>query len=52
MLFHVEWEFIDTSESADKRSLQVFSNWQPPAGAQFQAFYGFADGTAFRNSVQ
>ena len=45
MLFHVEWEFVDTSEAADKRSLQVFSNWQPPEGAQFQAFYGFADGT-------
>jgi hypothetical protein len=23
----------------------VFSQWQPPEGAQFQGFYGFADGT-------
>ena len=45
MLFMVSWEFIDTSEAADKRSLEVFSRWQPPAGADFQAFYGFADGT-------
>lgn len=44
MLFHVEWDFIDTSEAADKRSLEVFSKWQPPAG-MFQAFYGYADGT-------
>lgn len=45
MLFHVEWEFTDTSEAADKRSLAVFSKWQPPAGTDFQAFYGYADGT-------
>ncbi len=44
MLFHVTWEFIDTSEAAIKRSLGVFSAWQPPAGAEFQGFYGFADG--------
>lgn len=45
VLFHVEWEFTDTSEAADKRSLEVFSKWQPPEGTQFQAFYGYADGT-------
>lgn len=45
MLFHVEWEFIDTSEAADKRSLEVFSRWQPPEGTEFQAFYGYADNT-------
>ncbi|HWC12206.1 MAG TPA: DUF3303 family protein [Acidimicrobiales bacterium] len=45
MLFHVEWEFIDTSEAGGKRSLEVFSKWQPPEGTQFQAFYGYADGT-------
>ena len=43
MLFHVVWEFTDTSEEGEKRSLQVFANWQPPAEAQFQGFYGFAD---------
>lgn len=45
MLFHVEWEFVDTAESSEKRSLQVFSKWQPPEGAQFKGFYGFADGS-------
>jgi hypothetical protein len=45
MLFHVTWRFIDTSEAGQKRSLAVFAGWQPPAGAEFQGFYGFADGT-------
>lgn len=45
MLFHVTWQFIDTSEAGERRSLAVFAQWQPPAGAQFQGFYGFADGT-------
>jgi hypothetical protein len=44
MLFHVSWEFADTSEEGSRRSLQVFSKWQPPDGVQFQGFYGFADG--------
>lgn len=43
MLFHVTWEYIDTSEAAQKRSLMLFSKWQPGPG-QFQAFYEFADG--------
>lgn len=45
MLFHVTWQFVDTSEGGIQRSLTVFSQWQPPAGAEFQGFYGFADGT-------
>lgn len=45
MLFHVTWQFIDTSEDGERRSLSVFSQWQPPAGAEFHGFYGFADGT-------
>ena len=45
MLFHIEWEFIDTSEEGEKRSLEVFGRWQPPEGTDFQAFYGYADGT-------
>ena len=43
MLFHVSWEFTDPSETTSKRSLQLFSKWQPGPG-KFQAFYGFADG--------
>ena len=44
MLFHVTWEFTDTSEEGERRSLAVFAKWQPPAGAEFKGFYGFADG--------
>jgi Protein of unknown function (DUF3303) len=44
MLFHVTWEFIDTSEDGIKRSLAVFEKWQPPEGAEFKGFYGFATG--------
>ena len=43
MLFHVTWDFIDRSEAGQKRSLDLFSKWQPGPG-QFQGFYGFADG--------
>jgi len=45
MLFHVTWEFIDTTEEGEERSLDIFQNWQPPAGAEFQSFYSFADGS-------
>jgi hypothetical protein len=43
MLFHVTWDFLDSSETGQKRSLQLFSKWQP-GPAQFQGFYGYADG--------
>jgi hypothetical protein len=43
MLFHVSWEFTDDSEAGGKRSLAVFQQWQPAAGAEFKGFYGFAD---------
>lgn len=45
MLFHLMWAFTDQTEEAEKRSLSVFQQWQPPAGAEFKGFYGFADGT-------
>jgi hypothetical protein len=45
MLFHVSWDFIDTSEEGERRSLALFAQWQPPEGAEFKGFYGFADGT-------
>jgi Domain of unknown function (DUF3303) len=43
MLFHVTWEFTDASEEGSRRSLAVFSKWQPAAGAEFKGFYSFAD---------
>ena len=46
MLFHVMWEFVDTTEEGQRRSLSVFSGWEPPAGADFsRGFFGFSDGT-------
>ena len=44
MLFHVTWAFKDTGEEGARRSLALLANWQPPAGAEFKGFYGFADG--------
>jgi hypothetical protein len=43
MLFAVEWEFVDASEDGGRRSLNVFSQWKPPPGAEFKGFYGYAD---------
>jgi hypothetical protein len=45
VLFHVMWQFTDQSEESERRSLEVFASWTPPEGADFQGFYGFADGT-------
>jgi len=44
MLFHVSWDFIDTTEEGSSRSLKVLAGWQPPAGAEFKGFYGYAGG--------
>jgi hypothetical protein len=43
MLFLVTWEITDPSEAGGKRSLAVFRQWQPAAGAEFKGFYAFAD---------
>jgi hypothetical protein len=44
VLFHVTWEFTDPTEESVRRNLAVFSHWEPPSGAEFKGFYGFADG--------
>jgi len=44
MLFAVTW--VPTSggsEDRDKRTLKLFTNWRPPAGVEFKAFYDYAD---------
>jgi len=43
MLFHVTWEFVDTSEDGSRRSLELFAKWKPPEGANFSGFYQNAD---------
>jgi Protein of unknown function (DUF3303) len=45
MLFHVTWQFTDTTEASVRRNLDVFEKWQPPAGAEFKGFYGLSDGS-------
>ena len=45
MLFHLTWEIVDNSEEGAKRSLDLFSKWQPPEGTNFIGFYGNADGS-------
>ena len=43
MHFLVTWDFIDTSDEAQERVLQLFAKWQPGPGT-FHGFYGYADG--------
>lgn len=43
MLFHVTWEFTNSSEADQRRSNLLFAKWEP-GPARFEAFYGFADG--------
>ena len=43
MLFHVTWDITDSSEESGGRLLSIFQKWQPPEGADFKGFYGFAD---------
>lgn len=43
MLFQLTWDFTDTSEEAEAKTLQLFSKWQP-GPATFHGFYGYADG--------
>jgi Protein of unknown function (DUF3303) len=45
VLFHVTWEFVDTSEESIRRNLALFSQWKPPDGFEFKGFWGFADGS-------
>jgi hypothetical protein len=45
VLFHVTWDFVDTSEDAIRRNLAFFSEWKPPDGFDFKGFWGFADGS-------
>ena len=45
MLFAITWvNRGGGTEDADKRTLKLFTNWQPPAGLDFKGFYDYADG--------
>lgn len=43
MLFLVTWDFTDTSDEMQRRTLELFSKWQP-GPATFHGFYGNATG--------
>ena len=45
MLFAVIYTARDVTEEQERRSLQLFTNWKPPAGYEFKAHYAFADGS-------
>jgi hypothetical protein len=34
-----------TTEASEKRNLQLFANWKPPAGFEIKSHHAFADGT-------
>jgi hypothetical protein len=45
MTFGVTWTAnASWNESSDKRTIHLFTNWAPPAGFEFKAFYDYADG--------
>ena len=37
----------EMTEATQKRSLQLFTNWKPPAGFEFKAHYAAADGSGY-----
>ena len=43
MLFAVIYTGKEDSENAEKRSLNLFKSWTPPAGFEFKSHYSFAD---------
>jgi hypothetical protein len=45
MLFAVMYTARDVTEEKEKRSLNLFTNWKPPAGYEFKAHYSLADGS-------
>ena len=45
MLFVLTYTARDVTEKKEKRSLSLFTNWQPPAGYEFKSHYALADGT-------
>lgn len=44
MLLATTYRLKNDTEDGQKRLLQVFGNWTPPAGFEFKAHYARADG--------
>ena len=45
MLFALTYIGRNVSEETDKRSLNLFMHWKPPAGYEFKSHYALADGS-------
>jgi uncharacterized protein DUF3303 len=45
MLFALMYTPKQVSEESQKRSLNLFMHWQPPAGYEFKSHYALADGS-------
>jgi uncharacterized protein DUF3303 len=45
MLFAVTYIVKDATEESQKRSLNLFTKWAPPAGYAFKAHYALCDGS-------
>ncbi len=45
MLFALIYNGTSGTEDAEKRSLDIFKNWTPPAGFEFKSHWAFADTT-------
>lgn len=43
MLFGVVYKLRDSTEEGERRSLELFTNWEPPF--EFKAHYALADGS-------
>jgi hypothetical protein len=43
MLFAVTYRTRETTEENQKRSLNLFTQWKPPAGYEFKAHYALCD---------
>jgi Protein of unknown function (DUF3303) len=44
MLFAVRYTVRNATEENQKRSLNLFTQWQPPPGYEFKAHYALCDG--------
>ena len=43
MLFAITFTVTDASEEGLARNLKLFTEWQPPQGLEFKAFYSWAN---------
>lgn len=52
MLFGMVYTLRNPTEQTDRRGINLFTNWTPPQGVEFQAHYEFADGSGGMATLQ